>query len=532
MPVNTIDPYERLGYPGFPLAQAHPNRLSTLARLMGMAPAPIETMRVLEIGCGDGTHLIGVAAGIPGAQLVGMDLAAAGIEVGRSAIAELGLTNIRLEQCDLMDFDIRSQEFDCVIAHGFYSWVPPAVRDRLLDVCRRVLSPQGVAYISYNTWPGCHQRQMLDEMMRYHVAEVEGISEKLEQARQLARFLSTAVSDKHAYGASIRHEAELIAGYRDSSLFHDDLAELNQPVYFHQFEAHARQFGLQYLSEAQYFETQTAGMSPEVVQTLSQLADDVVAFEQYLDFIKGRRFRQTLLCRDSVQLDRQGAASRVAELSVAGALREGAVSVTRDGQAAVTFQGPGGATMQTDQPLLRSAFALLGETWPRAIPFDRLLREAMQRRTESSGPEPLDADGQRAMLSQAMLRAYSANLVELHVLPSQFELEPGTYPVASPLARWQITRRETITNLRHYDVRVEDNLPCRLIPLLDGTRDRAALVDWFLANADSLPEGKELAHSRRRSQGMASPSVRMRAAGLIDAALKELGRRALLVAGT
>ena len=61
--------------------------------------------------------------------------------------------------------------FDYVVAHGVYSWVPAGVRDRLLAVCREVLAqPQGVAFISYNTYPGCHMRRMLWDMMKFHAA--------------------------------------------------------------------------------------------------------------------------------------------------------------------------------------------------------------------------------------------------------------------------------------------------------------------------------------------------------------------------
>src|SRR5262245_32649569 len=110
------DAYDRLWYQGFPLPQAHPNRLATLATLMGMTPVAVPEMRVLEIGCGDGTHLIATALGLPGASCLGIDLAKSGIDVGNSTIQALGLTNLRLEQCDLMEFDAGAQQFDCIIA--------------------------------------------------------------------------------------------------------------------------------------------------------------------------------------------------------------------------------------------------------------------------------------------------------------------------------------------------------------------------------------------------------------------------------
>ena len=57
------NPYDEVLYPGYPFAQAHPDRLGAMARLFGMNPAPVEACRVLELGCGDGGNLIPMAVG-------------------------------------------------------------------------------------------------------------------------------------------------------------------------------------------------------------------------------------------------------------------------------------------------------------------------------------------------------------------------------------------------------------------------------------------------------------------------------------
>jgi len=43
-PVNT---YDQLRYNNLPNLETHPNRLSVLAKLAGLGPAPLETCRVL-----------------------------------------------------------------------------------------------------------------------------------------------------------------------------------------------------------------------------------------------------------------------------------------------------------------------------------------------------------------------------------------------------------------------------------------------------------------------------------------------------
>jgi protein-lysine methyltransferase-like protein len=85
-------------------------------------------------------------------------------------------------------------------------------------------------------------------------------------------------------------------------------------------------------------------------------------------------------------------------------------------------------------------------------------------------------DAERAALCDALLRSYAANLVALHVHPPRLTTTPGDAPQTSALARHQARDGDIVTNLRHVGVRVEDDLGRRLLTLLDGTRDRAALA--------------------------------------------------------
>ncbi len=157
--------YDEVEYPGQVFPQTHPDRLATLATVFGLSPAPPERCRVLEVGCGDAGNLIPIAMGAPGTECIGFDLSATAIAKGQAIANELGLTNIKLSQADLMAYH-PDGKFDYIIAHGFMSWVPPPVQERLLQLCRESLAPQGVAMISYNTLPGFHLRRMLREMMR------------------------------------------------------------------------------------------------------------------------------------------------------------------------------------------------------------------------------------------------------------------------------------------------------------------------------------------------------------------------------
>src|SRR5215472_2970661 len=137
-PQNTYDAVE---YPGYAYAHTHPDQLALMSLLYGLEPAPVATCRVLEVACNEGGNIIPMAYAIPRAQFVGFDLAPECIHRGQERINTLGLKNIRLFQADLLKVGTELGEFDYIIAHGLYAWVPEPVRDRLLALSGELLAP-------------------------------------------------------------------------------------------------------------------------------------------------------------------------------------------------------------------------------------------------------------------------------------------------------------------------------------------------------------------------------------------------------
>ena len=413
---------------------------------------------MLEVGCGDGGNLVPMAVGLPNASFVGVDAAPGAIARGAGLIDALELANVALHAESIEDFAPAAGGFDYVIAHGVYSWVGPAVRDRLLAICRHALAEQGVAYVSYNALPGGRVREALRDMLRFHTAELSEPAERIAQARALLRFLLEGLPAEHDLAAVIRRQAEGALDRGDASLLHDDLAEVNEPVYFHELIAHAERHGLQYLAEADFFEMQTGVLSEPVAETLRGI-EHPIRREQYLDFLKGRMFRQTLLCRAECELDPTPRPELLERLAVSTPAR---ARGEPDAEGAVTFEGPTGSTLATDHRLVREALERVADAWPAAVWVRELI--------EPGSPED------RAALCDALLRSYAANLVQLHAHRPALTTTPGELPEASPLARHQARAGDMVTNLRHVSVRIEDELGRELVTLLDGTRDRAALA--------------------------------------------------------
>jgi hypothetical protein len=439
---------------------------------------------VLELGCGDGGNLIPMALALPGATFVGIDAAPKAIARGQGLVAELGLENVELEARAIEALSPAARSFDYVIAHGVYSWVPATVRDRLLAVAGDALCDAGVAYVSYNALPGGRLRQALRDMLVFHTAELADARERVAQARALLRFLVDGAPGEQGLGALMRAQAEGMLARSDATLLHDELAEVNDALYFHEFAAHAARHGLQYLAEADFFEMQIGAASEPAAQALMGI-EDPVRREQYLDFLKGRMFRQTLLCRAGLAIDRTPRPEVIERMAVS-TQAEPRGEPGADG--AQAFAGPTGSTLTTDHPLVIDALKRAADAWPAALWVGDLL-----------GPDATPAD--RRALCDALLRSYAANLVALHVHPPRTASTPGDAPRATALARHQARAGETVTNLRHASVRIEDDLGRRLVTLLDGSRDRAALAADLRAflSERGRPVPDDLAESLERS---------------------------------
>jgi SAM-dependent methyltransferase len=460
--------YDEFAYPSQVFPQTHPNRLAVIGTLLGLTPAPPARCRVLEIGCGDAGNLIALAYGSPEARFVGFDLATSAIEQGQSLAQEIGLKNIELFQADLMEYE-PAEPFDYIIAHGFLSWVPSPVQERLLAVCRRALAPKGIAFISYNTYPGFHARRMLREMMLFHSAGAANPREKIDRSRGLLHLLLQGVPRNDEFAALVRSEAQWVLN-RDSEavLYHDDLAELNVPFYFHQFAGFAAHHGLQFLAEADFYEMSDRLFPSAVAEAIRKLPN-IVLREQYLDFLKCRRFRQTLLVLDDVAIDREPKAERVRAMMVATVAKPESERVDLSPGVIEAFAGPRGGAMKVDHALTKAAMLVLHSTWPRPVPFAELVSAAKELIGGAEGEHEM-------VLAEVLHGAHATGLVELHLHRPHWVTAVSERPVASPLLRAQVRRGEyRVISLRPVNMLVDIPLYRALFLLLDGTRDRAAL---------------------------------------------------------
>jgi SAM-dependent methyltransferase len=465
--------YDQVAYEARATPQAHPDRLFVVGSLFGLSPCPPDRCRYLEVGCGDGTHLIAAALTLPGSRFVGLDLSQTAVAQGRALAAELGLTNVTLHHADLMTWEPEPGSFDYVVAHGVYSWVPAPVRDRLLALARRALAPDGIAYVSYNTYPGGYYRRALWEMLKFHTRAATEPGKKIADAHEFLDFFLKGVGEPdEVCVAAAAAEAKGAADPEDAYLlYHDDLSEVNDPVYFHQFAEHARGHGLKFVAEATVSSMRTAGFPAPVARILGGMRrHDPVLKEQYIDFLKLRRFRHTLLCHDRQAPAAEPLPAVVPRLAAA-VLGKRMDDLDLAPGVAMAFETASGLKANVDQPLPKAILATVYERTPERIPFDELARAA----AELVAPD--DPGRVRPEeVAPMVLDAYSIGLLDLHRHRPPLCIEPGERPTANPLARVQARQGRPVTTLLHTTIRLDGELSRALIELMDGTRDRAALA--------------------------------------------------------
>ncbi len=505
--------YDVVPYESFPFPDTHPDRLASLAHLFGLSPPGLANCRVLELGCASGGNLIPMALTMPGAEFVGVDLSSVQVAQGVQAIEALGLGNIRLLARSITEVDESFGQFDYILTHGVYSWVANDVQEKILDICARQLADNGIAFVSYNTLPGWRMRGVVRDAMRFHAMQFDDPALRVAQARGIVDFLAQWVSADNAYGMLLKSELDGLRHAADYYILHEHLEDINEPIYFHEFVERAGRHGLQYLAEADVSTMLASNFPQGVFETLVRIAPDVIRQEQFMDFLRNRTFRQTLLVRQEQSVVRTLTPERVRALWVSANLQPLAADAEIRAQDEAVFQGPNGGMVSSSNAVTKSAIAILAQCWPGRLAFADLLRRAAAG-PAGSGP----AAGVEAILASDLLQCHLSGIVELHAAPAAFVSAAGERPLASPLARAQAAKgSRQVTNLRHEMVALEDSL-AGFLQLLDGTRDRQALC--------LAAQGLKLV----ASGSPAAERSELAIAAAVDQALAATARSALLLA--
>lgn len=451
--------YDRLPYPGGCISHTHPERLAVLARLRGLDPVAPSRARILEIGCAMGRNLAPLAEALPGAECVGIDTSAVHIEQAQAL--GWGLPNLRFLCADGADPALDLGDFDYILCHGVYSWVPAPVQAGLLAQLRARLRPRGLAYLSYNSLPGWHVLRLVRDLCRMHAAAFEDPAQAVAQARAAVAFFARSLQDDPSPYAALVRELERDLRTRDDAyLFHEHLSPHNEALYLEELVARAARAGLQVLGDADPATLLPEAWPEEVAATLRAIGTDQVQTEQYMDFLRCRTFRRSVLCPAEARPQPALLPQALHGLRVGGPFTE------EPGAAPPWRFRVGELRVDAPTPLLRAALTRLGRAWPGLLPYTTLRDAALQE----GGPQGEDA------LAPTLLACAVHGPAELRLEPEPWSRTPPHRPRAPTTARALAAAAPQVASWDHRPCPLHTPLQRALLPLLDGTRTAAELA--------------------------------------------------------
>jgi SAM-dependent methyltransferase len=285
--MSAPNPYDELPYLSYPIEWTAPERLAVASLLHGGPRPRLDAYRVLELGCGTGANLLALAHYRRHGTFIGVDGAAGPIAVAEGRHAALGLSNLEFFRADFRAADRRlTGEFDFILAHGVFSWVPDDARDALLELVARRLRPGGLFYVNYNTRPGWDVRGLVREFLLAQTADVAGLRARAAEAQAVAARVAAAMDGAdHPYSRLLANEFRFVADGNPAWVGHEFLAEHNAPYWRSDFLRLVGRHGLAVVADAD-FNYPSGRVPPELVPRLN------------LEHLTGRSVEDTvdLLC--------------------------------------------------------------------------------------------------------------------------------------------------------------------------------------------------------------------------------------------
>jgi len=295
--------YKELGYKSYPFPFTTPAYLEAYGTLVGLNTPPAKTARVLELGATYGGNIISQAVHNPEATFVGIELSEDQVEKGNKIISDAKLDNISLIQGDIMNFDETLGTFDYIIAHGFYSWISDEMKDKLLDIISKHLADNGIAYVSYNTYPGWHTMEEVRQLMLFANRGHDELThkEKVLRGKTVGSLVGSQILN---YDNLKERNSKFLGALRsvmqkdDYYVGHDHLEPHNDPCYFYQFNEHLKVHNLAYVCDADLTLSMVRTYDESIADKLEKLAPNSQADqEQYLDFMLDTTFRKSIICK-------------------------------------------------------------------------------------------------------------------------------------------------------------------------------------------------------------------------------------------
>lgn len=469
--------YDSVAYPTAIISQMTPDRIRASGILYGWSAPDPATASVLEIGCGDGLNIIGMAAVAPRARHVGFDLSGQAIARGQALIAAAGLDNVSLEVGDILAWPRKGERFDYIVCHGVYAWVPEPVQRALLELIGASLAPGGVAYVSYDALPAAAAKVEIQRYIVRRTAGIEGVDARVKAAATLLATLSR----HQVEGSRLKPQFEVLAkslpSFDAAYFFHDWLADHYAPPSLAGFAAAAASEGLRVAGDAGLTDLFLHDLDEEARALLGEGVDppDWAARGEALDVLRGAHmFRRTYLVRADAP---PPPANRLDDLYF-------------------SFDGERTEEASEESGDIRPRYSIDEGTF--LIPTDAAQAAVMQglwdaRPGELSYAEIVALAGEDAAADRVLRRVCTLGLVAARATPPPYTLTPGDHPRAAPLARAMFALGPHAMTLRHARLVPKEPPTALFVQLCDGTRDHAALAAEMSARLGTAIEPAQIA---------------------------------------
>ena len=480
MPPSPMSPptnsYEKMPGESRPLQATHIDVLAVTAALAGLTPVAIKACRVLEIGCAVGGNLLPMAQALPESTFVGIDLSPRQIALAQKTATGAGLKNIRFEVRDFTALPEDFGHFDYIIAHGIYHWVNPAAREQLLGTIKRLLSPQGVAYVNYHVYPGWRAREMFRDILVAKTAGQTDPRARVAEARQFIAFLSVQgqASGEGVYANQLRQEASFLSTVPDEYFLHEYLEADPNALYFQQFVDQLTLNELTYVGEIKPGPSRLK-LAEALKNEQPDLVHDWTRLEQYVDHIQGGFIRRSLICHAEQVVSREPRIEAIESFSISCRVVPTVGQGNVRSNDPIPFRFPDGMTVNITEPHVKTILVALAQVWPLTVSFEEML-EVIRVDLKFGESFAVAGSPERVLVLQTLAVCHAMTLVDLHAAPLGYALQSGEKPLASPLARFQAREGKSVTNVLHALVVSLSKVDRLILAHLNGNRDRAALV--------------------------------------------------------
>ncbi len=475
--------YDKIPYDLHAFPFTHPRNVAAIAIMYGMKPGNIDACRVLELGCAAGGNLIPQAFHFPNSHFVGIDNSEEQIKIALTMTESLNLSNIEFHCIDMLDFDPTFGKFDYIVTHGVYSWAPAPVQDKILKIFKSSLNESGIAFVNYATYPGAYTFSVSREIMRYKTRSNENLKDKLNFSRQHLKDISNILPAKNdPYLTILARQISNTLNKTDSYLLHDDLGEIYDPVYFHEFVKKAEDNCLQYVGDADFISRKLSGYSADAMNKLHLLSSNTIEFEQHVDFLSNQGMRNSLLCHSKIQLSTDIVTARLSELYLSSFAQLAPNPNGKNGEPA-TFRSIWGNTMYDPDPLFQQAIHHLINCYPDAVTFKSLINNIFNKNSAT----PLSNESIETLATRLLI-ARSKYIISISIDKPKLSATVGNYPTVSDLTRLQGNSSSEVTSLWHENIGL-DEFNRKLLSLLDGQHNLTSLQNevWELYKNGELP---------------------------------------------